>query len=652
MLQGPLSALQPETPRSKPESATVNNAPLMADAPNPTPNTAPNRALTAQADGCVVSLDVTVAIPTYDGAKRLPLVLDRLRSQINIADIAWEIIVCDNNSSDETAEVVRRYQRIWDQEGPQAVSLHYRFAPEQGAAHARQRIATVAQGELIAFLDDDNLPACDWVEQAYRFGQAHPGAGAFGSQIHGEFSAGPPDQLTPPELAKIKPFLAIIERGDTPHLYEPQKKILPPGAGLVVRRQAWLDAVPPRLFLNNKGKAAGLASEDLEAVLHIQKAGWQVWYNPAMVVYHQISSERLEQDYLLQLLHCDGLSRFYIRMMRIRSWQRPLMIPGYIANDLRKLALNLVRRSNESSLLAACDREHLRSTVVSPFFLLRKAHQDGQQARYERRHLPQRQEWLERLTQAFEQDRFQLYSQPVIAANSHSQASGEVLLRLFDQAESASPNLGMVSPNRFIPVAEHYGLLRTLDRWVLRKFFQSLPAQSAAEGSASKLTHLPTQPQSIYSVNLSTASVCDPKLPSFIADQLQRHRFPPCQLCFEITEADAIALPVQVSQLIHGLHEIGCLVAIDDFSQCGGVEKFVSQFPIHYLKLSSHTVKAAVRNASAFEQAQSMIQLSHARSIQIVAKGVETAQALSQLKKTEVDYVQGYQLAEPQPLRF
>lgn len=606
--------------------------------------------IAADVRAAVSTLDVTVAIPTYNGAQRLPLILDRLRSQINIADITWEVVVCDNNSTDETAEVVRRYQQNWPQQG----RLSYRFAPEQGAAHARQRIATVAQGQLIAFLDDDNLPAPDWVEQAYRFGQAYPDAGAFGSQIHAEFSANTPDHLTPEELAKIKPFLAIIERGGTPHLYEPQKKILPPGAGLVVRRQAWLAAVPLRLFLNNKGKEAGLASEDLEAVLHIQKAGWQVWYNPAMVVYHQISSERLQQDYLLQLLHCDGLSRFYIRMLRIRSWQRPLLVPGFIANDLRKLALNVIRFNPAgSSLLAACDREHLRSTVASPLFLLRKAHQDRQQVRYERRHLPQRQEWLERLTQAFEQDRFKLYSQRVVAANSDGEASGEVLLRLFDEAESASPNLGMISPSRFIPVAEHYGLIRTLDRWVLRKFFQSLRAQNLAgqkEDANPRLS--PADPTRIYSVNLSSASVCDPKLPSFIADQLTRNGFPPHHLCFEIAEVDAIALPVQVSKLIHTLRDMGCLVAIDDFSQYATAASFVRQLPINYLKLSRRLVTASTQNAAAFEQTQSVIQLSHAQSIQIVAKGVETAQVLRQMKKLEVDYIQGFQLAEPQPLRF
>ena len=80
-------------------------------------------------------IDLTVAIPTYNGETRLPDVLKRLRSQINTESFNWEILVVDNNSTDHTAQVVRDYQDNW----PDAFPLKYCFAPEQGAAFARQR---------------------------------------------------------------------------------------------------------------------------------------------------------------------------------------------------------------------------------------------------------------------------------------------------------------------------------------------------------------------------------------------------------------------------------------------------------------------------------------------------------------------------------
>ena len=315
---------------------------------------------------------VSVAIPTYNGAERLPDVLDQLRSQQNAEALTWEVLVCDNNSNDATAEVVRQYQTNWPENAP----LRYIFAARQGAAFARQRAVEQARGEIIAFLDDDNIPSDDWLANVRQFAQDHPDAGAFGSQIHGKFE-GP----LPEGFDRIACFLAIIERGSDPHQYLPETKILPPAAGLAVRRKAWLEAVPERLFLNNKGKSAGLASEDLEALLHIQKSGWQIWYNPNMVVTHNIAQGRLQQDYLVTLFRCVGLSRYYIRLLGVKDWQRPLMIPAYVANDLRKLALYYLRqRQAKPSWLDACEEEHLRSTLHSPLFLLKKAGNDFRQS--------------------------------------------------------------------------------------------------------------------------------------------------------------------------------------------------------------------------------------------------------------------------------
>jgi len=314
-------------------------------------------------------VDFTVAIPTYNGEKRLPELLERLRSQTGTEHFTWEIIVVDNNSADNTANVVREYQANW----PTTSLLKYSFEAEQGAAFARQRAVEEARGTFIGFLDDDNLPSANWVAAAYAFGQAHPRIGAYGSQIHGQFETEPPEYLK-----KFACFLAIIERGSQAHLYEPKKKMLPPGAGLVVRKQAWRENVPRRLVLNHKGKESGLASEDLEALLHIQQAGWEIWYNPQMCVYHQIPHWRLEREHLISLVRCVGLSRHRIRMLSIKAWQRPLAFFAYLLNDLRRLMIHQLkyRSTVKSDLIAACEMELLWSSLVSPFYLWRKRYLD------------------------------------------------------------------------------------------------------------------------------------------------------------------------------------------------------------------------------------------------------------------------------------
>lgn len=591
-------------------------------------------------------MDVTVAIPTYNGAKRLPLVLDRLQSQIGIDGISWEVIVCDNNSTDSTADVIRGYQQRW----PKTSTLKYGFAAVQGAARARQRAVQLAQGKFIAFLDDDNLPAQDWVKNAFNFGQCHPKAGAFGSQIHGKFATPPPEGFR-----RIASYLAIVERGNQPHRYEPKTKILPPGAGLVVRRQAWLESVPEKLFLDNKGKGAGLASEDLEAALHIQKAGWEVWYNSDMVVEHLIPDSRLQLDYLKTLLRCVGLSRFYIRMLGITDWQRPLLAPAYIANDLRRLALHWIRHgsSSKGDWVVACEREHLTSSVISPLFLLEKAATDVWKTGINYLRSPGNHTWLHELELAFEQDKFCLYKQDIIAiqsdetGNQIAKASAhdhtEVLLRLLKRDQNNNHE-AVFLPNQFLPTAAQYGLTLTLDRLVIRKFFET-HARSISQDTVIRSPLVER-----YAINISTASVCDEQFIDFISDQISRYSFPPDKLCFEISASTAFTNLVEVSQFANAIRELGCQVTIDDIiSRRTLNELFEQKLPIGYLKLSRTLVQNGQQQPE--RQIKSIIEDANRVGITSIATGVETEQMLQLVKNTGVCLIQGYRFSRPKPLK-
>ncbi|MCL2934536.1 MAG: glycosyltransferase family 2 protein, partial [Trichodesmium sp. MAG_R03] len=121
--------------------------------------------------------DFTVAIPTYNGAERLPLVIEKLSSQINIKELSWEVIVIDNNSKDNTKTIVVENQKKWSQQ----ITLRYFFEEQQGAGFARKKAVKVANSPLIGFLDDDNIPAQNWVAAAYEFAEKYPKAGAYAS---------------------------------------------------------------------------------------------------------------------------------------------------------------------------------------------------------------------------------------------------------------------------------------------------------------------------------------------------------------------------------------------------------------------------------------------------------------------------------------
>lgn len=321
-------------------------------------------------------VDITVAIPTYNGEKRLPEVLERLllfcqkQSCCNTEYFSWEVIVVDNNSTDSTAEIVQSYQQSWPCQYP----LRYCFEPQQGAAFARKHAVEQAQGKLVGFLDDDNLPAANWLEAAYAFAQEYPQAGAYGSQIHGIFETTPPENFH-----RLAPFLAITERGSQPLRYEPSRKLLPPSAGLVVRKQAWLESIPPQQILTGRTSENIVTSEDLETLCYIQAQGWEIWYNPAMEINHKIPTWRLEKKYLLSLLRGIGLSRHVTRMLSVKPWFRPLALFAYLANDLRKIALHLLkyRQQVRTDLVAACEMQLFLCSLISPIHIwskeLRKA---------------------------------------------------------------------------------------------------------------------------------------------------------------------------------------------------------------------------------------------------------------------------------------
>ncbi|MFQ4138385.1 hormogonium polysaccharide biosynthesis glycosyltransferase HpsE [Nodosilinea sp. PGN35] len=310
------------------------------------------------------TLDLSVVICTYNGEHRLPKVLDCLLAQLGTEHLAWEVVVVDNNSTDGTAQVVKAYQQRW----PQDIPLRYAFEARQGAGYARQQAIHIARSPLVGFLDDDNHPALGWVVAAHRFGQVHPQAGAYGSRIRGDFETAPP-----PNFERIGAMLALTERGPAPLRYAPEQKVLPPAAGLVVRRQAWLSSVPEQLTLAD---AIGFraAGEDLEVVLHMQRQGWEVWYNPAMRMQHEIPASRFERDYLLRMFRSIGLSRHRTRMLSVPLWQRPLMAPAYLANDMRKILRHLVKHQGEvvSDTVTACEMTLYLYSLLSPFYITQR----------------------------------------------------------------------------------------------------------------------------------------------------------------------------------------------------------------------------------------------------------------------------------------
>jgi glycosyltransferase involved in cell wall biosynthesis len=310
------------------------------------------------------NLDFTVAIPTYNGATRLPKVIDLLLHQTGLANLNWEIIIIDNNSKDDTNKVIESYKKFSNQN----LSLRYFLEKQQGVAFARMRAINEARGEFIAFIDDDNFPANDWVLQSYIFGKEHPQAGAWSGQIHGDFEVSPPEDFT-----RIQAFLAIREHGLQPYLFDADNLRLPPGAALVVRKQAWCESVPEELVFKGRLSKLMVSGDDTEALLYLHKAGWEIWYNPAMHINHQIPHWRLEKDYLLVLARGCGLCIFQLRLINAKNWQKPILLVKTILGNLRRLLQHIIKYRGQfrSNLIALFEINFYWASMISPFYSLK-----------------------------------------------------------------------------------------------------------------------------------------------------------------------------------------------------------------------------------------------------------------------------------------
>ncbi|MEO0756094.1 MAG: hormogonium polysaccharide biosynthesis glycosyltransferase HpsE [Cyanobacteria bacterium J06648_16] len=313
----------------------------------------------------VTTTDFTVGVPTYNGAERLPALLRALRSQAQVESLSWEVLIVDNNSTDNTAEVVAAWQAEW----PDSSRLRYCLEPRQGAAYARQRAISEATSPWIGLLDDDNIPAPDWIAQAHRFAQVHPEAGAFGGQIHGEFEAPPP-----PGFRRIQSFLAIRERGDTAHKYEPETLNLPPAAAVVVRRCAWQESVPETPILAGRVGSSMIGGEDFEVMLHMHHHGWEIWYTPDLHANHKIPSWRLERTYLQSLIRAASLCICPLRLINASPLRQPAIAAKIFLGALRRAVLHWLKYRNtlKTDDVAACEMTFFMWTMLSPLYLVKK----------------------------------------------------------------------------------------------------------------------------------------------------------------------------------------------------------------------------------------------------------------------------------------
>jgi diguanylate cyclase (GGDEF)-like protein/PAS domain S-box-containing protein len=255
-------------------------------------------------------------------------------------------------------------------------------------------------------------------------------------------------------------------------------------------------------------------------------------------------------------------------------------------------------------------------------------------------------QWVTRLTQALEENRFHLYYQPIVP-NAQTSSLGvhyEILLRLIDEMGN------LVLPMAFIPAAERYNLMHLIDRWVIRTLFARLGQYYQENRNPCQL--LGSNSDCWYAINLSGASINDEHFIDFVREQLVLHQIPPQVICFEITETVAIANLRQAAQFMRSLKQVGCRFALDDFGSGMSSFAYLKNLPVDYLKIDGGFVRQIVDEPIDLAMVEAINHIGHVMGLQTIAEFVENQAILEKITAIRVDYAQGFCLAKPSPLAF
>jgi glycosyltransferase involved in cell wall biosynthesis len=245
---------------------------------------------------------LSVLICSYNRAPFLEETVAALAAGRAPDGCAIEIIVVDNNSSDDTPNVVRRAAAL----GPWPI--RYAMERRQGKSYALNRGLSVARGDVIALTDDDVLPAEDWLVRIVEQFRAEDVVFVFGKVLP-RWEVLPPPELLTTRSREIWGPLALVDYGDKPTRYDAASfglKRLPIGANLAVRRNAIERVGGWRTDLGKVDNSL-ICGEDHELCVRLYRAGlYSGLYDPAVVVRHLVPASRLTRDYFRRWFYWRG----------------------------------------------------------------------------------------------------------------------------------------------------------------------------------------------------------------------------------------------------------------------------------------------------------------------------------------------------------
>ncbi len=241
-------------------------------------------------------------------------------------------------------------------------------------------------------------------------------------------------------------------------------------------------------------------------------------------------------------------------------------------------------------------------------------------------------EWAERIRAALDEDRLVLHAQPVVETATGITTQHELLVRMVD------PRGDLIPPGSFLPVAERFGLIREIDRWVVTRAIRML-GEHRAQG------HRP-----VVEINLSAHSLGDAQLALHIGRELRAAGVEATQLIFEVTETTAIGNIAAARTFAERLGELGCRFALDDFGAGFGSFYYLKHLPFDFIKIDGEFVRNCASDPTDRLVIRAVVELAQGMGKRTIAEFVGTEQTYTILRELGVDYAQGFYLGPPAPL--
>ncbi|MBN8430808.1 EAL domain-containing protein [Microbulbifer salipaludis] len=237
-----------------------------------------------------------------------------------------------------------------------------------------------------------------------------------------------------------------------------------------------------------------------------------------------------------------------------------------------------------------------------------------------------------RIREALDENRLQLFAQPIADARDASRISHyELLVRMVDVDGT------LISPGAFIPAAERYGLMLQIDRWVMHEFLCNKAKLAAASGLS-------------FAVNLSAEAIGDRGFQDEFVALLERAELPSARLGIEITETAMINQMENASEFVAALRSMGCKIALDDFGNGLSSFNYLKAFSIDFIKIDGSFVRQVESNFVDLMIVESINQVAHRLNALTIAEFVEDVGAADRLRSIGVDLLQGYHIGRPKPL--